>query len=160
MSNSAQGSLCAPSSSGSPRFATPFLVSLMPLLWLHFTRRYEMRKCWRSSLPTTSRMSQRCSAWQTSAPGPPRAVRGTPRQPQQARKRASPTPAPQLRVSARARRRRRLTVASRWPGHPPRQLSLQQRMGAEVAREATSAPANRPTVTRAVRSAGFKFKPR
>jgi hypothetical protein len=52
-----------------------------------------------------------------------RAMRGTPRPPRQARKRASPTPAPQHKVSAaRARRRRRLAVASRWPGHPPRRL--------------------------------------
>jgi hypothetical protein len=116
LSNSVWGSLCAPSSSGSPTFATPSLVSPMPLLWLHFARGYGMRRCWRRSLPTTSRMSLRCSAELTSAPGPPRAVRGTPRLPRKAKKRASPTPAPQHKVSAARARRRRLAVASRWPG--------------------------------------------
>jgi hypothetical protein len=58
-------------------------------------------------------------------------------------------------VGGKGKKKRRLAVASRWPGHPPRRLSPQRRMGAGVAREATSAPANHPTMTRAVRSARY-----
>jgi hypothetical protein len=42
-----------------------------------FARECVMKRCWKSWLRMTWKLSPLCSLWPTSAPGPPRAVRGT-----------------------------------------------------------------------------------
>jgi hypothetical protein len=112
-----------------------------------------MRRCWRGSPPTTSRMFLRSSAWRTSAPRLQRAAPGTPQPLKQQRGRASLVPGPRPKAAATAitRSRRMLAAPSHWPGRPL--LQLQHRVGAVADREATNAPVSRPIVTTAARSA-------
>jgi hypothetical protein len=112
-----------------------------------------MRRCWRSSPPTTSRMFLRSSTWQTSVPRLWRVMPGTPQSPRRQRGRASPTSGhkPKAATTATATTRRRLAATSHWPEHP--RPHLQRWEGAMASRKVINAPVSHPIVTTAAQSA-------
>jgi hypothetical protein len=114
-----------------------------------------MRRCWRSSPPTTSRMCLRSSAWWTSALGLWKAAPGTPQPPrwQRGRARLAPGLRPQAvaMTTATTTTRRRLPATGHWPECPSSQL--QWRVGAVAVRGATNTLVSRPIATTVARSA-------
>jgi hypothetical protein len=84
-----------------------------------------MKRCWRSWPRMTWKLSPLSSLWPTSAPRPPRAVRGT-----RHRRPGLPRRVAHVLSSRTAKRRRKRTAAMR--SHTPLLWSLQPRLGAEA----------------------------
>jgi hypothetical protein len=107
-----------------------------------------MRRCYKSSPRTTSRMSSSLSAWQISALGLQRVVPSTPHLPRRQGRIASPTPRTvATTTTTETIRRRKLAATTNHRLAPP--LSQLQRLVEAEAHEATSAPIKCPVATTA-----------
>jgi hypothetical protein len=107
-----------------------------------------MRRCYKSSPRTTSRMSSSLSAWQISALGLQRVVPSTPHLPRRQGRIASPTPRAVATTTTETTTRRKLAATTSHRPTPP--LSQLQRLVEAEAHEATSAPVKCPVATTAV----------